>query len=103
MEGVRRILSESPVGGWVTALPDGRVIQWWTEDKPDSRDGTGSVQLAFARTSADQGFTWGGKEQLFEFPRSEGAGKYNRDACGIVLHDKDGILHLFGSYWSDWS
>jgi sialidase-1 len=103
MEGVKRILLECAVGGWVTALPDGRVVQWWTEDKPHSRDSTGSVQLAFARYAADQGRTWGGKEYLFEFPRSEGTGKYNRDACGIVLHDQDGVLHVFGSYWSDWS
>jgi len=103
MEGVEQVLLESPVGGWVTALPDGRLMQWWTEDKPDSKDETGSTQLAFARYSSDLGYTWTEKEFLFEFPRSEGKCRFSRDACGIVLVDADGAWHIFGMYWCHWS
>ena len=42
-EGVKRIKARGDFGGWVTALPDGRLITWWTQDKPGSKTDKGSL------------------------------------------------------------
>ncbi len=102
-EGAVPIEIKGAFGGWVTALPDGRLMSWWTEDKPDSQDDTGSVQLAFARYSSDTGVTWTEPQCRFEFPRTEGKCRYSRDATGIVVCGKDGVIHIFGTYWCHWS
>ena len=103
LEGAKRIEVQGDFGGWVTALPDGRLMTWWTEDKPGSKSAKGSVQQAWARYSTDKGATWSGPQLLLEFPRSTGKSRYTRDARGGVLCDKDGGLHLIGLHWSDWS
>lgn len=94
-EGVFPLAVKGEFGGWVTALPDGRLMTWWTKDKPGSKDASGTVQQAFARYSSDNGVTWSEPRLLFDFPRSEGNARYRRDATGIVLCDRDGGVHLF--------
>jgi len=102
-EGAVPIEIKGSFGGWVTALPDGRLMSWWTEDKPDAQDETGSIQQAFARYSSDNGVTWTEPQLLFEFPRTEGKCRYTRDATGIVVCGRDGVIHIFGTYWCHWS
>ena len=103
LEGVEKMETKGDFGGWVTALPDGRLMTWWTKDKPGSKTDKDSVQLALARYSTDNGKTWTEPKTLFEFPASEGKARYTRDARGSVLIDKKGGLHIFPLYWSDWS
>jgi len=105
MAGLEAIEVQDPFG-WVTLLPDGRLMTWWTEDTASGEGGgeeTGSVQLAFARYSADNGHTWSEPELLFEFPPSEGKCQYLCGRKGITLCDAQGAIHLFGFYSCYWS
>ena len=102
-EGIERIEPKGDIEGWVSALLDGRLMTWWTVDKPGSKSDKGSVQVALARFSTDGGKTWKDPRTLFEFPPSEGNARYTRDARGGVVIDKKGGLHIFPLYWRDWS
>jgi hypothetical protein len=42
--GVEQAECPKRFGLWVTALPDGRVMTWWPEEKPGAADATGTVQ-----------------------------------------------------------
>ena len=95
-KGVERIKCPKRFGLWVTALPDGRVMTWWPEEEPGAADATGTVQLAFARFSRDNGATWTKPRVLFAFPRVEGKARYLGGADGVTLCDKQGGIHLFG-------
>ncbi len=94
--GIEQAECPKPFGFWVTALPDGRVMTWWPEEKPGTADATGTVQLAFARFSRDNGATWTKPLVLFEFPRTEGKARYIAGADGATLCDKQGGIHIFG-------
>ena len=102
-EGAKPVVTEDDFGGWVTALPDGRLMTWWTEDKKGSKTEEGSIQLAVASYSRDNGKSWTQKRTLFEFPPSKGISHYTRDARGCVIIDKEGSLHIFGMYYTQWS
>ena len=102
-EGVQRIEYDEPFGSWVAALPDGRLMTFWSKDKPGTSDAGGSVQLAFARFSSDNGAAWSKPQLLFEFPRVEGEGRYEGVVIGGILCDKQGGIHIFGRCWSSWS
>ena len=101
--GVEPIQVKGEFGTWVTALPDGRLMTWWSKDKPGATDSTGSVQLAFARFSPDNGATWTKPQLLFEFPRAKGKGRYEGKAIGGILCDRQGGIHIFGRFWSSWN
>ena len=87
--------------GWATALPDGRLMMWWTEgkhqDDPEAISDPEIVQQAFARYSSDNGYTWSELELLFDFPKTEGI--YLGDNSGPTLCDADGVIHLFGLHF----
>ena len=102
-DGIQRIDLDEPFGSWVSALPDGRLMSWWSEDKPGASDETGSVQLAIARFSSDDGANWSKPRVLFEFPRVEGKGRYEGQAIGGILCDTQGGIHIFGRCWTSWS
>jgi len=102
-EGVERIEYDEPFGSWVTALPDGRLMTFWTKDKPGATDETGSVQLGYARFSPDNGATWTEPQLLFEFPRVEGKGRYESVAIGGILVDNEDGIHIFGRCIAGWS
>jgi len=94
--GIERIECPKRFGLWAAALPDGRLMTWWPEEKPGATDATGTVQLAFARFSRDNGTTWTEPRVLFEFPRVEGKARYLGGADGNTLCDKQGGIHIFG-------
>jgi len=100
-EGIERIEYDEPFGGWVTALPDGRLMTFWTEDKPVTTDETGSVQLGFARFSLDKGATWTEPQLLFEFPRVERPARY--EGSKTIIVDRAGGIHIFGLLFGSWS
>ena len=100
-EGVERLEYPEPFGSWVTALPDGRLMTSWTDDKEGATDETGSVQQASARYSSDNGLTWGEPQFLFQLPRSEGKCSYTTH--GLVVCDREGGIHLLGDYSCGWS
>ena len=102
-QGIQRIDYDEPFGSWVSALPDGRLMTWWSQDKPNPKDKTGSVQLAFARFSSDNGATWTKPRLLFEFPRGVGKGRYEGNAIGGIFSDKRGGIHIVGRRWTSWS
>ncbi len=97
LEGVKDITPEGKAG-WATALPDGRLMMWWTEGKQmgnaKSVSNPNIVQKAFARYSVDNGYTWSDPQLLFEFPKSKGIYTAKPTLC-----DKDGVIHLFGLHY----
>ncbi len=102
MQGVTPVLVGS---GWsnstslcVVALPDGRLMRVWMEDKPGAEE-EGRVRQAMVRYSSDEGRTWTDTQVLFEFPPSEGQCQYNMHRNGQILVDTDGAWHIFGLYY----
>ncbi len=82
-DDVVQIPLEPPIGTPL-ALPDGRILLWYTARKDDA-------QYALARISDDDGRTWGDPRVLFRFPRNGGTfGK------GASLVSQKGTIHLFG-------
>ena len=82
-EKVVRIALDPPIGTPL-ALPDGRVMLWYTA-------GEEGQQAAMARFSSDDGITWSEPTVLFRFPRDGG-----RYSGGASLVSQTGTIHLFG-------
>ena len=97
MEGVETIPLYKNIPGWATTLSDGRLMLWWVKGKSTDEAGvtdTNTTEVAYARYSSDNGYTWSPPERLFEFPRSEGT-----YAGSSILCDRDGVIHLFGIHY----
>ncbi len=82
--------------GWVTALPDGRLMSVWSAGKKfgETIEDTEAIENAYARYSTDNGYTWSEPELLFEYPKSGGTYSVGAPFC-----DRDGVIHLFGIHY----
>lgn len=97
LEGVEFIPLHQDNSAWATTLADGRLMLWWVKGKSSEEveaEELRTAEVAYARYSSDNGYTWSPPERLFEFPQSEG--KYFGSS---ILCDRDGVIHLFGIHF----